>query len=177
MRISVITATVPGRESFLTECVASVVGQTVAPLEHIVLLDREREGCSAMVNRMVARAEGDWLFFLADDDVALPRCLELHAQAEADIVYGPPLVWGIHDPWWFYQEPPAIPSTALMRKELFMELGGYDPDAKREEDRGLWIRALDAGATFARLDEPTWVYRIHGANKSMVGTRYEAVAA
>lgn len=179
MLVSVITATIPGREAMLAECKASVEAQTHDAWEHIVLRDDRREGCSVMVNKMVAAAKGDYVFLLADDDLALPRCLELHLAAAGDggIVYGPPLVWGIHDPWWFYQAPPAIPSTALMSRELFLDLGGYDETATREEDRGLWTRALDAGTTFARLDEPTWVYRIHGGNKSMVGTPYEAVAA
>jgi len=178
MSISVITATVTGRESMLDECVASVVAQTLKPVEHIVMLDSELEGCSAMVNRMVAKADGDWLFFLADDDLILPRCLELHWEATdgADIVYGPPLIWGIHDPWWYFQAPPAIPATALMRKSLFLDLGGYDEDATREEDRGLWTRALAAGAKFVRIsDAPTWVYRLnHGGNKSLAETRYAA---
>jgi glycosyltransferase involved in cell wall biosynthesis len=178
--ISVITATIEGRETMLAECQASIEGQTYPDWQHIVLLDREREGCSVMVNRLADAAEGEWLFLLADDDIALPRCLELHIDAadEADIVYGPPLVWGIHDPWWYFQAPPAIPATALIRRDVFFELGGYDERVKREEDRGLWTRAVEAGARFVRVDEPTWVYRLnHGGNKSLVGRTDLRVAA
>lgn len=168
--ISVITATIPGRERFLEENERSVDAQTFRDFEHLVTLDDDREGCSVMCNRMVEKARGEWLFLLADDDLALPRCLDLHLAASdgADIVYGPPLVWGLHDPWWFFQAPPVIPATALIRKSLWLELGGYDETATREEDRGLWIRAVEAGARFVRVEgEPTWVYRLgHGGNKS-----------
>lgn len=179
-----ITATIPGREHYLLECRRSVEAQTfldvgsMGLVEHLVVLDEHREGCSVMCNRMVAEATGEWLFPLADDDLALPRCLELlmAASDNADVVYSPPLVWGLHDPWWFFQAPPAIPATALIRKSLWLELGGYDESVRREEDRGLWTRAVEAGARFVRVDsEPTWVYRLHGQNKSFAGQ--EAVLA
>lgn len=173
--VSVITATIPGREHLLAQNVASIKAQTFDRWEHLVLEDTHREGCSVMCNRMVDQARGEWLFLLADDDLALPGCLEtLVAHSEnADVVYSPPLLWGIHDGWWFFQAPPAIPATALIRRSLWLELGGYDETAVREEDRGLWINAVQAGARFVRADtEPTWVYRLHGSNKSFVGKEH-----
>lgn len=178
--VSVITATIPGREAMLEECVASVHAQTFDHWEHLVLLDEKREGCSVMCNRMVAEARGEWLFLLADDDLALPGCLAHHLahSADADVVYTPPLVWGLHDPWWFFQAPPVIPATALIRRELWDACGGYDESARREEDRGLWMKAVELGARFVRAEgQPTWVYRLnHGGNKSLVG-RADLVAA
>lgn len=168
--VSVITATIPGREAMLAECEASIQAQTFKDWEHLVLLDAEREGCSTMCNRMVAAAQGEWLFLLADDDLALPGCLATHLEhaADADIVYAPPLVWGQKNPWWFYMAPPAIPATALIRRDLWLELGGYMEGAVREEDRKLWTAALEHDARFVRADTaPTWVYRLgHGGNKS-----------
>lgn len=166
--VSVITATIPERKPLLVECEVSVQSQTFGGWEHLILDDSEREGCSKMVNRLVAEAKGDWLFPLADDDLMLPRCLELlvGCSDEADIVYSPPLVWG-RPTEWFTQAPPAIPATALVRKSLWLELGGYDEGAVREEDRKMWIKAVDAGARFVRFDtDPTWVYRHHDGNKS-----------
>lgn len=178
--VTVITATIPGREHYLRECMISVIHQTQPDVEHKIKLDKRFEGCSVMCNRMVAEAKGEWLFPLADDDLALPRCLELlmAASDDADVVYSPPLVWGLHDPWWFFQAPPAIPATALIRKSLWLELGGYDESVRREEDRGLWTRAVEAGARFVRVDgAPTWVYRLgHGGNKSFK-EQLQAVAA
>lgn len=177
--ISVVTATIRGRERYLGECARSVEVQTHRDFQHLIELDDDSDGCSVMYNRLVGSATGDWVFVLADDDLMLPRCLETHwaHAADADVVYAPPLVWGLHDPWWFFQAPPVIPATALIRKSLWVELGGYDETAVREEDRGLWVKAVEAGARFVRAEgEPTWVYRIHGRNKSMAGQR-EQVAA
>lgn len=175
--VSVITATIPGRENYLAECKRSVAAQTFPSFEHLVTLDEHREGCSVMCNRMVAQARGEWLFLLADDDLMLPGCLATHLahSQHADIVYAPPLVWGLHDPWWFFQSPPVIPATALIRRELWLELGGYDERAVREEDRGLWVKAVEANKRFVRADtEPTWIYRLHGGNKSMPGLKVAA---
>lgn len=133
-------------------------------------VDVLREGCAVTMNRLADEAEGDWLLPLADDDLILPGCLEalLSAADAGDVVYAPPLVTGIENPWWFFQEPPVIPSFALIRAQLWHDLGGYDQEWNREEDRRLWTRALEAGAKFVRVNgQPTWVYRFHGGNKSI----------
>ncbi len=49
---------------------------------------------------------------------------------------------------------------------MWRELGGYDTSLEHEEDRALWVKALDAGATFKRVDYPCWIYRQHDGNKS-----------
>jgi hypothetical protein len=159
--VSIVTATIIGREHLLSECVASVEAQTFRAYEH-------REGCSTMCNRMVAEAQGEWLFLLADDDLALPGCLASHVahSADADIVYSPPLVTGNEDRFWFFQAPPVLPATALIRKQLWLDLGGYAEAASREEDRKLWIKAVETGARFVRTTDPCWVYRQHDSNKS-----------
>ncbi len=151
------------------ECELSVRAQTTdLPYEHIVEPDPERTGCAATMNRAAARAKGQWLLPLADDDLLLPGCLNslLDHSVDADIVYAPPCLNSNEDRAWFFQAPPAIPSFALIRHDLWNELGGYDESLRHEEDRDLWIKALSAGARFVRVDEPCWVYRQHSANKS-----------
>lgn len=153
----------------LDECERSVAAQTVADdVEHLTFVDEQREGCAAVMNRLARIARGEWLLPLADDDLLLPGCVEtlLEHADDADIVYAPPLVNGNEDRWWFFQEPPAIPSFALIRAELWHALGGYDESLSREEDRDLWLRALAVDALFLRVDEPCWVYRQHSGNKS-----------
>jgi len=168
VKVSVITATVEGRENLLVECISSVRSQTFEDFEHVVVLDSELRGCSWAVNEAVARSSGEWLFLIADDDLMLPGCLEhlMAASADADVVYSPPLVSGNEDRWWFFQAPPVIPATALIRRSLWDQLGGYDESALREEDRKLWVKAVELGARFVRVDEPCWVYRQHRSQKS-----------
>jgi glycosyltransferase involved in cell wall biosynthesis len=167
--VSVLTPSIPERASMLAECEQSVQAQTFNGWEHLVVVDEQRLGCAATMNELAVSAKGEWLLPLADDDLILPGCLETllaHTQ-DADVVYPPPLVWGTHDPWWYFQAPPVIPSFALIRTRLWRDLGGYNEALSREEDRDLWTRALAAGARFVRADEsPTWVYRHHQGNKS-----------
>lgn len=171
--VSVLTPTIDTRATLLEECLLSVRAQTLPDTlyEHLYALDTHRHGCSRTMNHLASQASGEWLLPLADDDLILPGALAalLAKAAEGDVIYSPPLVWGNGDTH-FFGEPPRIPSFALIRTSLWRQLGGYDESAVREEDRKLWVRALEAGARFVRVDsEPTWVYRFHGGNKSYRG--------
>ena len=163
-----LTPTIPGREELLEECRASVAGQTVQVHEHLTLLDDEGLGCSTIMNTLADHAKGDWLFILADDDLMLPRCLELMLSVAggAQIVYSPPLVWG-EDPQQFCQSYPNIPAVALIAKGFWDLIGGYDTDLLATEDREFWVTAAMRSPEIRRYaDNPTWVYRFHGGNKS-----------
>jgi glycosyltransferase involved in cell wall biosynthesis len=161
--VSILTPTIPERVNFLAECRASVQAQTFRRWEHIIILDTEREGCSATTNRAAASAAGEWLLALAVDDLLLPGCLRalVDNSAEADVVYSPPLVWG-EAPDQFHAAPPGIPATALIKREWWR--AGYEHF--EQEDRHHFERMMNDGARFVRVDQPAWVYRFHGGNKS-----------
>jgi glycosyltransferase involved in cell wall biosynthesis len=165
--VSVLTPTIEGRENFLAECEASVAAQTFRRYEHLILLDEERVGCAKTMNALAESSEADWLFILADDDLLLPRCLELHLQAGlADIIYGVPLVWG-EDATQFCAGFPNVPATALISREFWNRLGGYSPDCGAAEDNEFYRRSELRGARTLRIESgPTWIYRFHGGNKS-----------
>lgn len=166
--VSVLTPSIVERKAMLRECKASVKAQTMTRWEHLVEVDRERTGCSATMNRLAAQAKGTWLLPLADDDLLLPGALEtlLSYARGARLVYSQPLVFG-REPGPFLADPPMIPSFALIRRDLWFELGGYDESLIREEDRSLWVRAERAGVEFVKANgAPTWIYRFHGGNKS-----------
>ena len=57
-----------------------------------------------------------------------------------------------------------IGSTALMRRELFEDVGGYDPDPRfgGYEDWEFWVHALEHGWRGRRVDEVALLYRRHG---------------
>lgn len=176
MSISVITASLPTRGAMLAECIASVAAQTQPPIEHLVAVDHARRGSAATRNSLLTASSGLRVAVLDDDDVALPEHLALLAAVEADIVYSYCEVtgrdWSPNRPF----DPVAlrasnyIPVTALIRAELLRDLGGWRSDVSNGwEDWDLWLRALDAGASFACVPVVTWRYRFHGGNKTHRG--------
>lgn len=158
--VTVVTPTIPGREHLLREAVSSVNGQTHLKNEHLIHTDRTGMGCATTVNNLAKKARGDYLLILADDDVLLPRCLELHLTlaGPTTVVYSPPLVWG-EDAGQFHGDPPNIPSLGLIPTAIWRKVGGYDETLTQREDCGLWGKLMSQGLTFTRLLEPTWVYR------------------
>jgi len=178
--VVVVTASLPERHEYRAEAIRSVEAQTLQPVAHIVMIDYERAGPAAMLNRMLpaAAATGaEWFAQLADDDLLLPHHLEtLVAHAtDADIVYPYCEVEGrawnpnqSFDPN-LLRVLNFIPATTIIRTSLCVELG-WRTDARHGfEDHDFWIRALDAGARFVCVPEVTWTYRFHGSNLSQRG--------
>lgn len=112
--VSVIVPTY-NRARYIEECLDSLVGQTVSPLEVIVVDDgseddtgarvarygdrvrylrKDNGGKPSAVNLGVSAARGEWIWIFDDDDVALPDAIERRLQAlvakpAADFVHGP----------------------------------------------------------------------------------------
>jgi GT2 family glycosyltransferase len=179
-RIVVVTPSLPERADFRAECVASVAAQTLQPVAHVVMVDYERAGPAAMLNRMLSAcvaAGADWVAQLADDDLADPHHLELLAAhcADADIVYSWCRVEGrSFNPNREFDEAALrasnfIPATTMIRTRLCTQLGWRDDSTHGFEDWDFWLRALDAGARFVCVPEVSWTYRFHGANLSTGG--------
>lgn len=171
MRVCVLTATVPGRESLLDECRASVAGQTV-PVEHLVGVDVDREGPSVIRNRLAASTGADWLLPLDDDDLMDESCVErlLEQAASADVVYPWCRMEGRSDGWVpnklfnrtsLYQQN-FIPVTALISHDMFDIVGGYQ--SLPMEDWVMWQWMDLHGARFRCVPEVLWTYRFHGGN-------------
>ncbi len=181
--ITVVIPTHPGRERELDRAVASVQAQTM-PATILLELDRDREGAAATRNRGLAKVDTKWVAFLDDDDEMKPshlRACLLHAGLSgADVVYpwfdGPDRMGCFGMPF----DPEAlrrrnyIPVTVLARTELVQAVGGFEdhPDELGDpcEDWGLWLKLLDAGATFSHLPLRTWIFHPGG-------TRGRATAA
>jgi GT2 family glycosyltransferase len=179
-RIVVLTASVPERSSFRADAIESVNAQTLPPVAHIIMIDHERAGPAAMLNRMLpaAIASGaEWVAQLADDDVLHPNHLATLATAtDADIIYSYCDVegrggWNPNAPFDAarLRRENYIPATTMIRADLCAELGWREDAAHGWEDWDFWLRALDRDATFRCVPEVTWTYRFHGSNLSTVG--------
>jgi hypothetical protein len=87
--VTVITCTIPERETMLEECKASVAAQTHPPADHLIFRDTWHKGIQVGLNRLWPKVETEWLQWLADDDLLLPHHLEALEpyMPDADIIF------------------------------------------------------------------------------------------
>lgn len=168
MSVTVITATMPGREHLLAEAMASVAAQTYRPLDHLIAVDYVQRGGARPKNLLAETVETDWIATLDDDDILYPQHLDLliAASEDADVVYSWCDVTG-DDPWEQYNRSfdadllrrlSIVSHNAMVRTELVAEVGGWDE--ARGYDWTFWHKCLDAGARFRCVPERTWLYRL-----------------
>lgn len=216
-----VTVIVPtfNRADYINECIDSLLGQTVPPVEVIVVDDgsdddtRERliryadgvryvrknnGGKPSAVNLGLGLARGHWVWIFDDDDVALPDAIERRLEAAAGtpgagFVYSSHqlgsdgldrrIVRGrLHMP----ANPPASQffleimqgcffhlNSALVRRDIYEQLGGLDPALLSSEDYDFQIRlARVARPSFSPA--PSFIFRQHSGVRGSRQIRYAA---
>lgn len=164
----------------LAEAAASVAAQTMKPAAHLITIDYARTGPWAIHNAHAEQAQTEWLAWLDDDDILLPRHIEsllAAAGSDVDLIYPWCEVQGRAD---FYPNSPFdaaalrrqnyIPITTMVRRSVFLEVGGF-PNGGAESDYALLLRLLDHGARFVCVPTVTWVYRFRKDNMTFTGQR------
>ena len=143
---------------------------------------QENSGPGAARNAGVARARGTLLAFLDADDEAVPRKLSL----QADYLQRNPAVGcvvgrqevefvGIEQPAWLQRDAVFGDlagigfTTAMIRRESFEAVGGFDPDRRLQgsEDRDLMVRLRAAGVGIEVLPEVVIRRRFTGSNLTL----------
>jgi glycosyltransferase involved in cell wall biosynthesis len=154
--------------------------------DRVRLIGQENRGCPGAFDTGFREASGDFVALCPADDVWESRKLEwqhdaLSRHPEVDVVFGAaerfglasgehlrPGSTGVLDTRTFahemYPENLIADPSAVVRRSLYLELGGYEPLVG--EDYEFWMRALAGGATF--YFEPRLVVRLreHGGNLS-----------
>jgi glycosyltransferase involved in cell wall biosynthesis len=144
----------------------------------VEVIRQQNAGVAAARNAGIARADTPFVLCLDADDRLAPGALALLRAAlarhpEASFAYGHHRYFGDwtaemrfppYDPLRLLDRH-LIGLTALARRELFADTGGFDPSFEAFEDWELWVSALAHGHRGVRVDAVTLEYRRHGASK------------
>ena len=167
-----------------TECTEETE-DTEIPKGLTVQLFRERDvGQSDALNKGFAKAKGEWLSWLNADDLLLPGALKrvLDRINKIDRIEwiagnqlliddaGKVLKCSVGNGWhnWLYRNavPHVYGPSAFFRRELFEKVGGFDAKLKYCMDWELWIKFMQAGAKFVRINDYLWAQRQWSGSKT-----------
>lgn len=138
-------------------------------------LRRENGGAAAARNTGLEAAHGAFVANLDADDLLPPNRLRVQAEylvanPEVGCVFGrqewiDPPPWLGRDP--IYGELDGIPLTSSMiRRDVLVELGGYDESYERGEDMDLLVRMRERSIPYVVLPEVLVYRRYHGDSLS-----------
>jgi glycosyltransferase involved in cell wall biosynthesis len=148
-------------------------------------------GAGEARNVGVRASRGTLLAFLDDDDRWRPQKIESQVRALASRDERTAAVESGYELWdgprrvdrylpridrdlrtELLEDPRLQPSTVLLRRSVFIELGGFDPSLMRTEDWDLWVRLADSydalplpevhvdrEASYVAPDVALWWYR------------------
>jgi glycosyltransferase involved in cell wall biosynthesis len=152
----------------------------------VEVIRQENRGVCAARNAGLERANTPYALVLDADDRLAPGALSamrgaLDADGSLGFAYGYMRFFGdwegvVHfppyDPYGLLYRH-TIGLTALMRREVVEQTGGFDPDFEQFEDWELWVNALEHSWRGRRVDAVTLEYRRHpGTKQGADRTRY-----
>jgi len=144
--------------------------------EGVELLRQRNAGLAAARNAGVGASDTPLVLALDADDMLPARALRalkagLRSDPGAGFAYGIMHFFGdwsgdVALPGWdpyrlLFRH--TIGPTALTRRELFDDVGGWDPQMRGYEDWEFWLHALARGWRGVKVPEITFLYRRHGA--------------
>lgn len=154
-------------------------------------------GLVAALNRGIEHCRAPLIARMDSDDISHPRRLEaqaglLNARPDVGVVscrvrhfpsHRVARGFQLYEEWLnslktheemkrarFIESPVAHPSV-MVRRELLIEIGGYR-DVGWAEDYDLWLRLMDSGATFAKVDQTLFFWREHSERLTRTDPRY-----
>lgn len=165
-----------------TDDSAKVAGE----FSEVRLISQAHAGVSVARNAGVAASRGALIAFLDGDDLweseRLERQIALAGTTpDAGVIMarqsyrfeGPVPGW-FRGPVDGGSEPGYMPSNWLLRRETWLQVGGFTPGMSHSEDTDWLARASDLGVKVVMVDEPLVIHRIHDRNASGLGTEVKA---
>lgn len=165
-----------------TDGTAALARQCARRDARIRVIAGPRRGVSAARNAGVAATQGQLIAFIDADDLWEINKLELHVErmrVQADLgvsfdrvlfvdvkgrstgVRSTPRVYNLKAHDWLYENPASTASTLVVRREVFVSIGGFDESMRFAEDLELLVRIVSQGR-----------YRVDGVLDVL--TRYRA---
>jgi glycosyltransferase involved in cell wall biosynthesis len=170
------------------------------PRIHLEVFPHNR-GISQAMNATIARARGSYLAILNSDDFALPGRLErqtafLDAHPNVGVVFGLPrtvderglptgsfvdftLPFSLPNfsrrswlKYFFHKRNCLCAPTAMIRRSVYQQVGGYDPRLTNLQDLDMWIRVCAAHDIHVMREEVT-AFRIRDDNRNMSAPRLD----
>lgn len=145
-------------------------GEVVRSFADVQYVRQENAGPAATRNAAIARSKGELVANLDADDLLPPTRLSLQAtylieHPELGCVFGRQ-EWLNAPPWMardaVYGDLDGIPlSSAMFRRGVLAELGGYDSRFEPSEDLDVLIRMRELGIKYEVLPEVVLYRRFH----------------
>lgn len=152
-------------------------GDVARALEGVTVVRTSNGGVASARNVGLEHAKGILITFLDSDDLMPPGRLErdvatLGRQREWAGVLGRQ-EWftdGAVMPAWVHKADGEVgdvqPCSGLFRREVFEQVGGFDPVLTHTEDFDWLVRVRDAGFVVPLLDDVVVIRRMHPGNAS-----------
>lgn len=157
----------------------------VAKRYPVRIIEKANEGVARTRNRGAREARGEYVVFLDADDVLAPefvaRCHAALRDTGAAYAYTEVEKFGLQTGLLHTRafdgralfEGNYIPVTTLLRRDVFLDAGGFDPTWPAHEDHELWARLFVRGYSGTYVRAPLLRYRFHGHSRNALTTEQQ----